>query len=53
VVAILKMKRGELDMSYLDHWAARLGTPIQRGLVPGGEFGGRGGVPEVYFPEGF
>lgn len=29
------------------------GTPIQRGVVPGGEFGGRGGLPEVYFPEGF
>jgi RHS repeat-associated protein len=29
------------------------GTPIQRGIVPGGEFGGRGGVPEVFFPEGF
>jgi RHS repeat-associated protein len=29
------------------------GTPIQRGIVPGGEFGGRGGVPEVMFPEGF
>jgi len=26
VVAILKMKRGELDASYLDHWAARLGV---------------------------
>lgn len=29
------------------------GTPIQRGIVPGGEFGGEGGVPEVKFPEGF
>jgi YD repeat-containing protein len=29
------------------------GTPIQRGMVPGGEFGGKGGVPEVLFPEGF
>lgn len=29
------------------------GTPIQRGIVPGGEFGGAGGVPEVFFPEGF
>ena len=29
------------------------GTPIQRGIVPGGQFGGEGGVPEVYFPEGF
>ena len=28
-------------------------TPIQRGLVPGGEFGGIGGVPEVIFPTGF
>jgi len=26
VVAILKMKRGALDTSYLDHWAARLGV---------------------------
>jgi len=26
VVAILKMKRGELDTNYLDHWAARLGV---------------------------
>lgn len=26
VVAILKMKRGELDTSYLDHWATRLGV---------------------------
>jgi RHS repeat-associated protein len=30
-----------------------VGTPIQRGFVPGGQFGGIGGVPEVYFPEGF
>ncbi len=29
------------------------GTPIQRGIVPGGQFGGVGGVPEVLFPEGF
>ena len=29
------------------------GTPIQRGIVPGGEFGGRGGIPEVFFPGGF
>jgi hypothetical protein len=29
------------------------GTPIQRGIVPGGQFGGEGQVPEVYFPEGF
>lgn len=29
------------------------GTPVQRGVVPVGEFGGRGGVPEVYLPEGF
>lgn len=29
------------------------GTPIQRGIVPGGEFGRRGGIPEVFFPEGF
>jgi hypothetical protein len=29
------------------------GTAIQRGIVPGGEFGGVGGVPEVFFPEGF
>mgnify|MGYP001585058659 FL=1 len=29
------------------------GTPIQRGIVPGGDFGGRGGVPEVIFPKGF
>jgi len=29
------------------------GTPIQRGIVPGGEFGGVGRVPEVKFPEGF
>lgn len=29
------------------------GTPIQRGIVPGGEFGGAGGVPEVIFPKGF
>jgi len=29
------------------------GTPIQWGVVPGGEFGGDGGVPEVFFPEGF
>jgi hypothetical protein len=29
------------------------GTPIQRGIVPGGEFGGVGGVPEVIFPKGF
>jgi hypothetical protein len=26
VVAILKVKRGELDADYLDHWAARLGV---------------------------
>ena len=29
------------------------GVPIQRGIVPGGQYGGRGGVPEVFFPEGF
>jgi hypothetical protein len=29
------------------------GTPIQRGVVPGGQHGGMGGVLEVYFPEGF
>ena len=29
------------------------GTPIQRGIVPGGQFGGSGGVPEVLFPEGY
>ena len=29
------------------------GTPIQRGIVPGGQFGGVGGVPEVIFPKGF
>lgn len=29
------------------------GTPIQRGIVSGGEFGGTGGVPEVIFPNGF
>ncbi len=29
------------------------GTPIQRGIVPGGEYGGAGRVPEVIFPEGF
>jgi RHS repeat-associated protein len=29
------------------------GTPIQRGIVPGGEFGGAGGMPEVIFPKGF
>lgn len=29
------------------------GTPIQRGTVPGGEFGGVGEVPEVLFPKGF
>jgi hypothetical protein len=28
------------------------GTPIQRGIVPGGEFGGVGGHPEVIFPKG-
>ncbi len=29
------------------------GTAIQRGIVPGGVFGGAGGVPEVFFPEGW
>jgi hypothetical protein len=29
------------------------GTPIQRGIVPGGQFGGVGGVPEIIFPNGF
>jgi RHS repeat-associated protein len=29
------------------------GTPIQRGVVPGREFGGIGNVNEVFFPEGF
>ena len=28
------------------------GTPIKRGIVPGGQNGGKGGVPEVLFPEG-
>ena len=27
--------------------------PIRRGIVPGNEFGGRGGIPEVLFPFGF
>ena len=27
--------------------------PIRRGFVPGGEFGGRGGLPEAIFPFGF
>ena len=26
---------------------------LDAGIVPGGEFGGVGGVPEVFFPEGF
>ncbi len=29
------------------------GTPIQRGIVPGGQYGGVGGVEEVIFPGGF
>jgi RHS repeat-associated protein len=29
------------------------GTPIQRGIVPGGQYGGQGGVPEVFFPKGW
>jgi len=29
------------------------GTPIQRGVVPGGQYGGVGGVQEVIFPSGF
>lgn len=29
------------------------GTIIQLGIVPGGQYGGRGGVPEVYFPDEF
>lgn len=29
------------------------GTPIQRGIVPGGQFGGAGGAGEVIFPKGF
>ena len=29
------------------------GTPIQRGIVPGGQFGGSGGAQEVYFPDEF
>jgi RHS repeat-associated protein len=29
------------------------GTPIQRGIVPGGQFGGAGGAQEVIFPSGF
>ncbi len=29
------------------------GTPIQRGIVPGGQYGGVGGVEEVIFPKGF
>jgi RHS repeat-associated protein len=29
------------------------GTPIQRGTVPGGEYGGIGGVSEVRFPYGY
>nr|ART36397.1 C664 [uncultured bacterium] len=28
-------------------------TPIKRGIVPGGQFGGRGGLPEALFPFGF
>ena len=29
------------------------GTPIQRGIVPGGQFGGAGGAQEAYFPNDF
>jgi hypothetical protein len=29
------------------------GTAIQRGIVPGGEFGGEGGAEEVIFIEGY
>jgi len=29
------------------------GTPIQRGIVPGGQNGGVGGIEEVIFPKGF
>ena len=29
------------------------GTAIQRGKVPGGRFGGEGGLPEVFFPHGW
>jgi RHS repeat-associated protein len=29
------------------------GIPIQRGIVPGGEYGGIGGIEEVIFPKGF
>ncbi len=29
------------------------GTPIQRGIVPGGQYGGVGGAEEVIFPKGF
>lgn len=29
------------------------GTPIQRGIVPGGQYGGVGGVEEVIFPGGY
>jgi hypothetical protein len=28
-------------------------TPIRRGIVPGGELGGRDGIPDVLFPFGF
>ena len=30
-----------------------VGTAIQRGIVPGGQYGGVGGVEEVIFPRGF
>jgi len=31
---------------------APVGTPIKRGITPGGEFGGSGGAIEIFFPEG-
>jgi len=34
---------------YFRYIRPRAGTPIQRGIVPGGEYGGQGGVDEVIF----
>jgi RHS repeat-associated protein len=35
---------------YFRYFSPRAGTPIQRGIVPGGQYGGQGGYDEVIFP---
>ena len=53
----LKLLKNALDLPggeplFYRYVYPSVGTPIKRGIVPGGEFGGVGGYPEVIFPNG-